>query len=133
MFFTERSATTPSRDPSPRQLDHSAEILPCIEPLQQPSTPMKDVVREDHSGEVSDSDPDSESDSESCSDSDLHNRSNSGSEHSSEKFPSQPLKETSSEIPKDQTIFSWEDVSTGARSKCIYIRNVPTQQQRNVP
>ena len=59
--FTDRSAT-PSRNPSPRQLDHSAEILPCVESLQQPSTPTKDVVRGDHSGEVSDSDSDSESD-----------------------------------------------------------------------
>ena len=85
LSFTERSAT-PSRNPSPRQLDHSAEILPCVESLQQPSTPTKDVVRGDHSGEVSDSDSDSESDSESCSDSDLHNESDSGSEHSLEKF-----------------------------------------------
>ena len=100
MSFTERSAT-PSRNPSPRQLDHSAEIVPCVEPLQQPSAPTKDAVREDRSGEVSDSDSDSESDSESCSDSDSHNESNSGSEHSSEKFPSQPSKKTSSEIPKD--------------------------------
>ena len=59
MSFTERSAT-PSRNPSPRQLDHSAEILPCVESLQQPSTPTKDVVRGDHFGEVSDSDSDSE-------------------------------------------------------------------------
>ena len=87
MSFTERSAN-PSRNPSPRQLDHSAEILPCVESLQQPSTPTKDVVREDHSGEVSDSDSDSESDSESYSDSDLHNEYNSGPEHSSEKFGS---------------------------------------------
>ena len=43
MSFTERSAT-PSRNPSPRQLDRSAEILPCVESLQQPSTPTKDVV-----------------------------------------------------------------------------------------
>ena len=102
MSFTERSAT-PSRNPSPRQLDHSAEIVPCVESLQQPSAPTKDVVRGDRSGEVSDSDSDSESGSGSCSDSGSHNESNSGSEHSSEKFPSQPLKETSSEIPKDQT------------------------------
>ena len=54
MSFTERSAT-PSRNPSPRQLDHSTEILLCVESLQQPSTPTKDVVRRDHSGEVSDS------------------------------------------------------------------------------
>ena len=40
MSFTERSAT-PSRNPSPRQLDHSAEILPCVESLQQPSAPTK--------------------------------------------------------------------------------------------
>ena len=85
MSFTERSAT-PSRNPSPRQLDHSAEILPCVEPLQQPSTPTKDVVRGNHSGEVSDWDSDSESDSKSCSDSDLHNECKSRSEHSSEKF-----------------------------------------------
>ena len=92
MSFTERSAT-PSRDPSPRQLDHSAEILPCIESLQKPSAPTKDMVRGDCSGEVSDSD----SDSEPCSGSDFdsHNESNSGSEHSSEKFPSQLWKETS--------------------------------------
>ena len=87
MSFTERSAT-PSRNPSPRQLDHSAEILPCVESLQQPSTPTKDVVRGDHSGEVSDSDSDSESDSESCSDSDLHNECKSWSKHSSGKFGS---------------------------------------------
>ena len=85
MSFTERSAT-PSRNPSPRQLDHSSEILPCIKSLQQASTPTKDVVRGNHSGEVSDSDSDSESDSESCSDSDLHNESDSGSEHSLEKL-----------------------------------------------
>ena len=85
MSFSERSAT-PSRNPNPRQLDHSAEILPYVESLQQASTPTKDVVRGDQSGEVSDSDSDSESDSESCSDSDLHNQCNSGSEHSSEKF-----------------------------------------------
>ena len=85
MSFTEQSAT-PSRNPNPRQLDHSAEILPYVESLQQASTPTKDVVRGDQSGEVSDSDSDSESDSESCSDSDLHNQCNSGSEHSSEKF-----------------------------------------------
>ena len=85
MSFTERSAT-PSWNPSPRQLDYSAEILLCIESLQQPSTSTKDVLRGDYSGEVSDSDSDSESDSDSCSDSDLHNESNCGSEHSSEKF-----------------------------------------------
>ena len=85
MPFTERGAT-PSRNPSPRQLDHSAEILPCVEPLQQSSTPTKDVVRGNHSGEVSDWDSDSESDSASCSDSDLHNECKSRSEHSSEKF-----------------------------------------------
>ena len=101
MSFTERSAT-PSRNPSPRQLDHSAEILPCVESLQQPSTPTKDVVRGDHSGEVSDSDSDSESDSESCSDSDSHDESDSGSEHSLEKSPPQPSMETSSEIPADE-------------------------------
>ena len=101
MSFTERSAT-PSRNPSPRQLDHSTEILPCYESLQQPYAPTKDVVRGDRCGEVFYSD--SESDSESCSDSDSHNESNSGSEHSLEKFPSQPSKETSSEIPKDQII-----------------------------
>ena len=59
--FTDRSAT-PSMNPSPRQLDHSAEILLCVESLQQPSTPTKDVVRGDHSGEVSHADSDSESD-----------------------------------------------------------------------
>ena len=87
MSFTEQSAT-PSRNLSPRQLDHSAEILPCVESLQQASTPMKDVVRGNHSGEVSDSDSDSESDSESCSDSDLHNECKSWSKHSSGKFGS---------------------------------------------
>ena len=85
MSFTERSAT-PSWNPSPRQLDYSAEILLCIESLQQPSTSTKDVVRGDYSGEVSDSYSESESDSGSCSDSDLHNETNCGSEHSSEKF-----------------------------------------------
>ena len=91
---------------------------------------MKDVVRGDRSGEVSDSDSDSESGSGSCSDSDSHNESNSGSEHSSEKFPSQPSKETSSEIPKDQTNLG----RLLHRSQIqMYIRNVPTQQQRNVP
>ena len=122
MPFTEWSAT-PSRNPSPRQLDHSAEIVPCVESLQQPSAPTKDVVRGDRCGEVFDSD--SESDSESCSDSDSHNESNSGSEHSSEKFPSQPLKETSSEIPKDQTNLK----RLLHRSQIqMYIRNAPTQQ-----
>ena len=102
MSFTERSAIS-SRNPSPRQLDHSAEIVPCVESLQKPSAPTKDVVRGDCSGDISDSDSNSESGSGSRSDSDSHNESNSGSEHSLEKFPSQPLKETSSEIPKDQT------------------------------
>ena len=46
----------------------------------------KDMLRGNHSGEVSDSDSDSESDSESCSDSDLHNECKSRYEHSSEKF-----------------------------------------------
>ena len=129
MSFTERSAT-PSRNPSSRQLDHSAEILPCLESLQQPSAPTKDVVREDRSGEVSDSDSDSESDSESCSKSDSHNEFNSGSEHSSEKFASHPSKETSSEIAKDQTNLG----RLLHRSLFqMYIRNVPTRQQRNVP
>ena len=102
MSFTERSATS-SRNPRPRQLDHSAEIVPRVESLQQPSAPTKDVVRGDRSGEVSDSDSNSESGLESCSDSDSYNESNSGSENFSEKLPSQPSKETSSEIPKDQT------------------------------
>ena len=43
MSFTERSATS-SRNPSPTQLDHTAEIVPCIESLEQPSAPTKDVV-----------------------------------------------------------------------------------------
>ena len=86
MSFTEWSAT-PSRNPSPGQPDHSAEIVPCVESLQLPSAPTKDVVRGDRSGEVSDLDSDCESGSGSCSDSDSHNESNSGSEHSSEKFP----------------------------------------------
>ena len=72
MSFTEQSAI-PSWNPSPRQLDHSAEIVPCVESLQQSSALMKDVVRGDRSGEVSDSDSDSESGSGSCSDSDSHN------------------------------------------------------------
>ena len=129
MSFTERSAT-PSRNPSPRQLDHSAEIVPCVESLQQLSAPTKDLVRGDHSGDSSDSDSDSESASGSCSDSDSHNESNPGSEHSSEKFPSQPSKVTSSEIPKDQTNLG----RLLYRSQIqMYFRNVPTQQQRNVP
>ena len=129
MSFTEQSAT-PSWNPSPRQLDHSAEIVPCVESLQQSSALMKDVVRGDRSGEVSDSDSDSESGSGSCSDSDSHNESNPGSEHSSEKFPSQPSKEISSEIPKDQTNLRRLLHRSQIR---MYIRNVPTQQQRNVP
>ena len=72
MPFTEWSAT-PSRNPTPRQLDHSAEIVPCIESLQQPSAPREDVVRGDRPGEVSDSDSDSKSGSGSCSDSDSDN------------------------------------------------------------
>ena len=72
MSFSERSAT-PSWNPSRRQLDHSAEILPCVGSLQQPSATTKDVVRGDRSEEVSDSDSDSESDSESCFDTDSHN------------------------------------------------------------
>ena len=86
MSFTERSAT-PSRNPSPRQLDHSAEILHSSMHLifATTPTPTKNVVRGDHSGEVSDSDSDSESGPGSCPDSDLHKESNSGSEHSSEK------------------------------------------------
>ena len=129
MSFTERSAT-PSRNPSPRQLDHSAEIVPCVESLQQPPAPTKDVVRGDRSGEVSDSDSDCESGSRSCSDSDSYNESNSGSERSSEKFSSQPSKENSSEIPKDQTNLG----RLLHRSQIqMYIRYLPTQQQRNVP
>ena len=129
MSFTERSAT-PSWNPSPRQLDHSAEILPFIESSQESSTPTSDVVRVDSSGEVPHSDSDSESDSESCSDFDSHNESNSWLEHSSEKLPSQPSKETSSEIPKDQTMLG----RLLHRSQIqMYIQNVPTQQQRNVP
>ena len=129
MSFTEQSAS-PSRNPSPRQLDHSIEIVPCVESLQKPSAPTKDVVRGDCSGDISDSDSDSESGSRSCSDSNSHNESNSESEHSSEKLPSQPSKETSSEIPKDQTNLG----RLLHRSQIqMYIRNVPTQQQRNVP
>ena len=71
------------------QPDPSAEILPCVESLQQPSL-TGDVVGGDHSEEVSDLDSDSGSGSEPCPDSVV------SSENS-------PLKETSSEIPKDQT------------------------------
>ena len=78
---------TPSQNPRPRQLDHSAEILHSSMRLIFATTyPTKNVVRGDHSGEVSDSDSDSESDSDSYSDSDFHNECNCGSEHSSEKF-----------------------------------------------
>ena len=88
------------------------------------------MVRVDSSGEVPHSDSDSESDSESCSDFDSHNESNSWLEHSSEKLSSQPSKETSSEIPKDQTMLG----RLLHRSQIqMYIQNVPTQQQRNVP
>ena len=77
---------TPSQNPRPRQLDHSAEILHSSMRLIFATTyPTKNVVRGDHSGEVSDSDSDSESGPGSCSDSDLHKESISGSEHSSEK------------------------------------------------
>ena len=124
MSFTEWRAT-PSWNRSARQLDHSPEILSCVESLQQSSAPTKDMVRGDRSGEVSDSDSDSESGSGSCSDSDSHNESNPGSEHSSEKFPSQPSKETSSEIPKDQANLG----RLLHRSQIeIYIQNLPTQQ-----
>ena len=44
MSFTEQSAT-PSQNPSPAQPDHSAKILPCVESLQQPYAPTKDVIR----------------------------------------------------------------------------------------
>ena len=129
MFFTEQSAT-PSWNPSPRQLDHSAEILPFIESSQESSTPTSDKVRVDSSGEVPHSDSDSKSDSESCYDFDSHNESNSWLEHFSEKLPSQPSKETSSEIPKDQTMLG----RLLHRSQIqMYIQDVPTQQQRNVP
>ena len=101
MSFTEQSAT-PSKNQNPTQPDPSAEILLCVESLQQPSAPTKDVVGGDRSGEVSDSDSGSGLDSKSCSDSDSHNEFDSGSEDSSEKSPSRPSKETSSEIPKDQ-------------------------------
>ena len=123
MSFTEWRAT-PSWNRSARQLDHSPEILSCVESLQQSSAPTKDVVRGDRSGEVSDSDSDSESASGSCSDSDSHNESNSESEHSSEKFPSQPSKELHQRFLKIRP--TWEDFSTGARSKCtseMYLHN----------
>ena len=46
------------------------------------------------------------------------------------KLPSQPLKETSLEIPKDQIILG----RLLHRSQIqMYIQNIPTQQQRNVP
>ena len=123
MSITERSAT-PLRNPSPRQLDHSAEIVPCVESLQQSFAPMKDVVRGDCSGDVSDSDLDSESGTESCSDSDSHNESNPRSEHSSEKFPSNLRRKLHQRFLKIRPI--WEDFSTGARSKCtseMYLHN----------
>ena len=90
---TERSAT-PSRNPSPRQLDNSAEILPYVESLQQPSAPTMwlDGI-------------------------------------ALEKFLIR-IQRTSSEIPKDQTILG----RLFHRSQIqMYIRNVPTQQQRSVP
>ena len=44
MSFTEQSAT-PSQNPSPAQPDYSEKILPCVESLQQPYAPTKDVIR----------------------------------------------------------------------------------------
>ena len=69
---------TVSQNQNPIQPDPSAEILPCVESLQQPSTPPKDVVGGDHSEKSSGSDSDSVSESESCSDSGSHSGSGSG-------------------------------------------------------
>ena len=51
LSFTDQSAT-PSQNQNPTQPDLSAEILLCVESLQQPSAPAKDVVGGDHPEEA---------------------------------------------------------------------------------
>ena len=68
MSFNEQS-DTPSQNQNPIQTGPSAEILPCVESLQPPCAPTKDMAGRDHSEEASDSDLDSVSESKSCSDS----------------------------------------------------------------
>ena len=51
MSVTEQSAT-PSQNQNPAPPDLSAGILLCVESLQQPSAPAKDVVGEDHAEEA---------------------------------------------------------------------------------
>ena len=51
MSFTKQSAT-PSQNKNPTQPNISAGILLCVESLQQPSAPVKDVVGGDHPEEA---------------------------------------------------------------------------------
>ena len=104
-----------SQNQNPIQPDPSAEILPCVKSLQQPSTTTEDVAGGDHSGESSDSSSDAVSESGPCFDSGSHSESVSGSVASLGDSPITPSKETLSETPKDQT--NMEDFSTGVRSK----------------
>ena len=92
-----------SQNQNPIQPDPSAEILPCVKSLQQPSTTTEDVAGGDHSGESSDSSSDAVSESGPCFDSGSHSESVSGSVASLGDSPITPSKETLSETPKDQT------------------------------
>ena len=125
MSFTEWRAT-PSWNRSARQLDHSPEILSCVESLQQSSAPTKDVVRGDRSGEVSDSDSDSESDSVSCSGLILIHIMNLTLGLSILRKNSLPNLRRKLHQRFLKIRPTWEDFSTGARSKCtseMYLHN----------
>ena len=90
------------------QPDPSAEILPCTESLQQPSTPTGDVAGGDYSKESSDSDSVTVSESGSCSDSGSHSESGTGSVVSLEESPILPSKESylPSKNKEESRIFS---------------------------
>ena len=98
-----KQSDTLSQNQMSIQPDPSAEILPCAESLQQPSTPAEDVAGGDHSEESSDSDSDSVSDSGSCSDSGSHSGSGPGLVASLGGSLISPSTETSSENSKAQT------------------------------
>ena len=99
----EEQSDTLSQNQNPLKPDPPAEILPCVESLQQPSTPTEDVAGGDHSGKSSDSSSDAVSESGPYSDSGSHSESGSGSVASLGDSPITPSKETLSETPKDQT------------------------------
>ena len=102
MSLNEQSDTL-SQNQMPMQPDPSAEILPCTESLQQPSTLAEDVTAGDHSEEYFDSDSDSASDSGSCSDSGSHSGSGPGLVASLGGSFIPPSTEISSENSKAQT------------------------------